>query len=121
MAEYLTETYALKENDGEQLLAGRRDGLDALCQAIGLMLQVERGAYPIFSADYGLATHDLVGQPRAYVIPEIERRVSEALLNDERILAVEDFSFTANGRRLSVKFLVRTIYGDISQEAEVTV
>ncbi len=121
MAEYLTETYALKENEGELLVAGRRNGLAALCQAISLMLQVEEGAYPIFSADYGLATHDLLGKDRAYVIPEIERRVSEALLNDDRILAVEDFSFTAHGRRLSVKFLVRTIYGDISQEAEVAV
>lgn len=121
MAEYLTETYALKESGGGMALSGRLDDMAALCQAISLLLQVEAGAYPIFSAGYGLATHDLLGQPRSYVIPEIERRVSEALLADGRVLAVEDFSFTANGRRLGVKFLVRTIYGDISQEAEVAV
>ena len=121
MTEYLTETYALKENESELLVSGLTDGLAALCQAITLILQVEEGAYPIFSSDYGVATHDLLGKNRAYVIPEIERRISEALLHDDRILAVEDFSFTAHDRSLSVKFLVRTIYGDISQETEVAV
>lgn len=121
MAEFLTETYALQAADDALKVCGRVDGEAALLQAINLLLQVERGAYAIFSPEYGLAAADLPGKPRSYVIPELERRVGEALLQDERVLAVEDFSFTAKGRRLLAEFVVRTIYGDISQKVEVAV
>ena len=60
----------------------------------------------------------LVGQPAAYVIPEAERRLREALLQDDRVLGVEEFRFVRQGRSLAVSFLVRSVYGDL--QAEVT-
>lgn len=121
LAEYKTETYALRENGGNTVLNGRVDGLEALRQAVNLLLQIEQAEYAIFSSGYGVALADLPGQPMSYVIPEVERRLREALLRDERILAVENFSFAANGRRLSVGFVIKSIYGELSQTAEVTV
>ena len=121
LAEYATETYALRENGGEPVLSGRVDGLAALRQAVNLLLQIEQAEYAIFSSEYGVALADLLGQPMSYVIPEVERRLREALLRDERILAVEDFSFAANGRRLGVGLVIKSIYGELSQTLEVTV
>lgn len=121
LAEYATETYALRENGGELVLSGRVDGLAALRQAVNLLLQIEQAEYAIFSSEYGVALADLLGQPMSYVIPEVERRLREALLRDERILAVEDFSFAANGRRLGVGLVIKSIYGELSQTLEVTV
>ena len=59
-----------------------------------------------------------MGQPAAYVIPEAERRLREALLQDDRVLGVEEFRFARQGRSLAVSFLVRSVYGDL--QAEVT-
>lgn len=125
MLGYLTETYALRETNDEAsgalAVKGRTDGLAALQQAVGLMLQIERDSYAMFSADYGVAMSDLPGKPYSYVAPELERRIREALLADERILAVEDFHFSAKGNRLGVEFIVKSIYGDVKQRAEVNI
>ena len=42
----------------------------------------------------------------------------EALLQDDRVLGVEEFRFARQGRSLAVSFLVRSVYGDL--QAEVT-
>ena len=91
---------------------------EALRQAVFLLLQTERGRWPIFSAGFGVDLLGLVGQPAAYVIPEAERRLREALLQDDRVLGVEEFRFARQGRSLAVSFLVRSVYGDL--QAEVT-
>ena len=49
---------------------------------------------------------------------EAERRLREALLQDDRVLGVEEFRFARQGRSLAVSFLVRSVYGDL--QAEVT-
>ena len=71
-----------------------------------------------FSAGFGVDLLGVVGQPAAYVIPEAERRLREALLQDDRVLGVEEFRFVRQGRSLAVSFLVRSVYGDL--QAEVT-
>ena len=71
-------TWALSEfapDGGECFVQGRCDGLEALRQAVFLLLQTERGRWPIFSAGFGVDLLGLVGQPAAYVIPEAERRL----------------------------------------------
>lgn len=119
----MTETYAVipaaEEENGELCIKGRADDLAALQQAVSLMLQIERGNYPIFSTDYGVNLADLMGESYPYAAAELERRISEALLKDERILAVEDFSFTAAANRLSVDFIVKSIYGEAAETVEV--
>lgn len=121
--ENVTKTYALQENGeaGAWEVRGRVDELAALSQAISLMLQVEQGEYEIFSDEYGLKVSDLVGRDRPYVAAELERRIKECLLVDERILAVEDFAVSGAGGRMLVNFVVKSVYGEMSESAEVMV
>ena len=43
----------------------------------------------------------LIGKDVEYCIPEIERRVREALLQDDRITAVQNFEFTVNKKKVA--------------------
>lgn len=122
MAEYLTKTYGLTAGgDGSLYVNGQVDGLAALSQAIDLMLQIEGECWAIFSAGYGVKLSDLWGKDRYYAAAEAERRIKEALLRDERVLAVEDFTFTANANSLLMEFVVKSVYGESRQSAEVAI
>lgn len=121
MAENVTETYGLAESGEGWRVQGRVDGMEALLQAVRLMLQVERGEFAIFSAEYGLQAKDLMGGDRPYVVAELERRIKECLLRDERILAVEDFAVSENGGRLWVQFVVKSVYGESESSTEVVI
>ncbi|SHO48148.1 DUF2634 domain-containing protein [Anaerocolumna xylanovorans] len=93
---------------------------DAVWQAVYKMLNTEKYEYPIYSFDYGIALEDLIGKDPDYVVIEIERRISECLLSDERISDVTDFEFEENGDELHISFLVKSIYGDLNVTKEVT-
>lgn len=112
-------TYKL-HMEGKRIL-GMADELDAMKQAVYKILNTERYQYLMYSWDYGIELQDLYGEPMPYVIPELERRVKEALLQDERILEVSDFSFEVLGNELRVEFVVKTIYGEFEEEVEVEV
>ena len=99
---------------------GYTDDLDALKQTIYLILNTERYKFPIYSWDYGIETSDLYGEPVSYVCPEIERRITEALKQDDRIESVDSFEFDYSEKGiLHVTFCVHTIYGDIQEERAV--
>ncbi|MBQ2994180.1 MAG: DUF2634 domain-containing protein [Peptococcaceae bacterium] len=99
---------------------GRVDGVDALKQAIYKMLMTERYRYPIYSWNYGIELEELIGKPMSYVRPELERRIREALLVDDRIKEVDTFTFSeADKNSLEVTFIVHSIYGDIEVVKEV--
>lgn len=100
---------------------GTVEDLEQLKQTIYFILNTERYKYLIYSWDYGVELEDLIGQPHSYVIPEVERRVTEALMQDERITSVHDFEFTKTKKALHVTFLVSTIFGVIESEVDVNV
>ena len=103
-------------------ILGTCDGLDAVKQSIFKILNSERYAYLIYSWDYGIELMDLYGQPTMYVCPEIERRVKEALSQDDRITGVDSFEFdTSNKGVVSVTFTVHTLFGDLTEEVVVNI
>lgn len=105
-----------------QRIYGKCDKLAVMTQVVYKRLATERYQHIIYSWNYGIELQDLFGEPMSYVIPEIERRIKEALLIDERIEAVDSFEFdTSNRHELVVKFTVRTIFGDIDAKKEVEV
>ena len=58
---------------------------------------------------------DLFGKPKNFCKSELKRRIKEALIQDERILDVNAFSFEDKKRReLAVTFTANTIYGDVN-------
>jgi hypothetical protein len=95
------------------------DEREAVKQAIMLILNTERYKFLIYSWNYGAELEELIGTHPDIVEDEVERLISEALLQDDRITAVYDFGFSRNKDTLLVSFKVDSIYGDIDIETEV--
>lgn len=94
--------------------------LEAMKQVIYKILNTERYQHLIYSWNYGIELEDLFGQPVYYVVPELERRIIEALTQDDRIESVTDFEFDTSKRgTVAVKFTVNTIFGDVEAEKVV--
>lgn len=102
-------------------VSGMTDLRDALFQAIYLILNVERYAYPIYSRRYGVEMADLIGKPKDYAMSELKRRITEALIQDDRIRAVDDWSFETGRKSVLARFKVYTIYGDLEVTKEVEI
>lgn len=111
----------LRLNPKEGRFEGRTEGLEAVKQAVYFILNTERYEWLIHSWDYGVELRDLVGRDRAYCIPEIERRVREALLQDDRITAVDNFTFTEEKNRVVAAFRVVSALGAFTTELGVRV
>ena len=111
-----------KMDNEQKTIAGRAEGLESVKQAVYKILQTERYEYPVYSGDYGIELKDLYGPPVSYVCPELERRITEALLCDGRIEGVENFLFdTSKKGVVGVGFTVVTVFGEIQSEKEVIV
>lgn len=108
-------SYTFRLNGGS--IRGYIDELEAVKQAIYKILLTERYQYVMYSGDYGIETLDLYGQPASYVCAELERRVTEALVWDERVESVNDFEFDLSKRgEVRVKFNVKTVFGETAAE-----
>ncbi|KMY49241.1 DUF2634 domain-containing protein [Peribacillus loiseleuriae] len=114
-----TKTYEIDLNKNR--VAGNVDGLAAVKQTVFLILNTERYEHIIYSWNYGIELHDLYGEPTSYVIPELKRRIYEALTQDERILGVDAFSFDVKKKSIHLTFTVNTIYGDFESERTVKI
>lgn len=98
------------------------EGKAALEQAIYKILMTERYQYPIYSWNYGFELQDLYGKPFDYALPELKRRIREALIQDDRITEVDQFQFEPQERNsLLVTFVVHSIYGELKTIQEVNV
>ena len=103
-------------------ISGTVDGIDALRQTVYFILHAERYVYPIYSWDYGVELASLFGQPMSYVRAELPRRIKEALVMDDRIRDVTDFTFENKGRNiLLTRFTVISTVGKLREGLEVTV
>ncbi|MCF6464212.1 DUF2634 domain-containing protein [Clostridium sp. Cult1] len=103
-------------------IVGYTDGLEAMKQAIYLILNVERYKHEIYDWDYGVELANLFGKDKAYVYSELKRRIKEALMTDNRITDVTNFEFENPDRdTIHVKFTVHTVFGDIEASREVSV
>ena len=112
-----TRTYRF--NIQSQTIAGFTDGLEAMKQAIYKILNTERYEYLIYSWRYGIEITDLFGEAPAYIYPELKRRISEALTQDDRIQSVDAFSFAVDRGTVRVTFTVHTLFGDVEAEKVV--
>lgn len=114
-----TKTYRM-DLDTEEHIGGYTDELEAMKQAVFKILNTERYQYIMYSWNYGIELVDLYGQSITYVCPELERRITEALMQDERIEDVTDFNFDLPKRGVvHVSFLVHTIFGTVEAERAV--
>ena len=108
--------------DTDRIQGTITDDLEAVKQAIYKIINTERYKFLIYSWNYGIELEDLFGKPIPYVLPEIPRRIKEALTQDDRIKDVLGFDLTYNRKGdVLAKFTVVTIYGNIEIEKVVNV
>lgn len=115
-----SKTYNL-EYDKDSQIRGYCDEEKAMRQAIYKIINTERYEYIIYSWNYGIELADLFGKPIPFVYAEIQRRITEALLADDRIKDVYNFSFSNNREDVTVTFTASTIYGvieDLTKEVK---
>lgn len=117
--EYHSYTFRLDMEQGR--VSGYTDQKEAMKQAIYLILFTERYTYPIYSWNYGVELADLFGEPTTYALPEIKRRITEALLMDDRIESVDNWQFSVNRQKVHTTFTANTIFGEIDVETEVSI
>ena len=99
---------------------GYCDRLEAMRQVIYKILNTERYQYVIYTWNYGIELADLFGEPVSYVCPELKRRITEALVQDDRIDYVDSFEFDLTEKRtVKVAFIAHTIFGEIQGEKVV--
>lgn len=114
-----SNTYKLYINSNT--ITGLVDGIEAVKQAVYLMLNIERYRHIIYSWNYGIELCDLIGKPSYFVISELERIISEALMQDNRIKGVSDFAFKTEKGKVYADFTVNTIYGKFKTSKEVDI
>ncbi len=110
-----------KLNWEKNRISGTTDGLEAVKQAIFLILNIERYQYLIYDWSYGVELQDLIGREKSYILPELEKRITDALMQDTRITAVSNFSFETTRKSVTAFFEVETIYGNLEIEKEVRI
>jgi hypothetical protein len=112
-------SYTYKMHLTNEKIVGYTDEQEAMIQAIYCILNTERYQYMIYSWNYGIELIDLYGEPVSYVLPELKRRITEALTWDERITSVDNFSFEVSKGKINCKFIASTIYGEVQIEKVV--
>ena len=106
-------------NQGTKRIQGEIDGLAAVTQAVDIILNVERFRWQIFSPSSGMQWGGLIGQDPGYVASEMQRRMQDALLMDDRITGISNFGYTISGNSMTVDVTVQTVYGEVSAQTEV--
>ena len=115
-------TYTYELNLVDEIMGGNCEGKTAMEQAVYKILNTERYHTPIYSWNYGVELSDLVGKQKTFCVPEIERRIKEALMQDDRVEDVYDFEFDYPKKNvIHVSFKVMTTEGIIEAEKGVNV
>lgn len=91
---------------------GETDNAEALRQSIFLRLKTDLGRYIIFSDDYGSDLSQLVSCDNETVKTEINNKIIDCLIGDERINEVYNIKVSVASDSLKISFNVLTIFGD---------
>lgn len=84
------------------------DDIDSIEQAIYKILNTERYIYTAYDWNYGIELNDLLGQPKSLAKALLPDRIKDALLVDDRVQDVVDFTFEDISKtELSVTFNVK--------------
>lgn len=110
-----SKTYKIEENK----IVGFCDGKEALEQTIFFILNTERYNYLIYSNSYGHELNVISELDKDIANSELKRRISDAILQDDRVDNVGDFEFSYSEDSVLVKFTIFSIYGNIKIEKEV--
>lgn len=119
VTEQPNKTYYLDKE--KNIISGFCDDLEAIKQTIYCILNTERFDHLIYSWNYGIEAKHLIGENSAFVVPELERVIKEALLQDTRIIDVNNFSFEIIKNKIIATFTVMTTLGTLEMERVVNI
>lgn len=115
-----TKTYKIDFEN--KRIIGTVDDKDAVMQFIRKVLSTDKYAFEIYDWYYGNELRKLIGQTYDYAVTRIPNIFREALLVDDRITNVHDFTFTKPTiDSILVVCFVDTIYGQIKYEQGVSI
>lgn len=113
-----SKTYHLDLQRGR--IVGFVDGYEAIKQAIIKIMLTEKYAYVIYDHYYGVGLEQYIGKDISFVVADLGSTIENALLYDDRILAVNDIEITrgSNIDGLLVKYSVETVDGVLNGEQD---
>jgi len=103
-------------------ITGKIDNMDSIIQLVMKILYTERYAYVIYSSQYGVELDRLIGEEYDFIVSDLERTITEALLADDRILSITDFKTEQTGLdTMIVSFMVNSSEGSTNFSTEVEI
>lgn len=100
-------------------LRGRGDNYEAVRQAVEVIVSVERFRWQIYTPNFGTNFSNLLGHDPGFVASELQRRMADAFLPDNRILGIADFAYTFQSPVLTAAVAVNTVFGPVRTSVEV--
>ncbi len=98
-------------------------GKDVLKQWIHKTILTAKGRFRVYidSPEYGVRIDDLVGSiyPLDFIKKEVENELTEALMQNEQIIALRDFDAEMEESKLTVRFTVDSTFEEFEQEVIV--
>jgi len=83
------------------------DGIEAVRQAVMVMLTIPRYEHLIFSGQFGHELSSLIGKDPDYIEATAPALIREALSVDDRVEGIEDLTFSTDGDAAGIRFTVR--------------
>ena len=124
-AEFQTEQFANKTykiNFEEKRIIGEIDDLEAVNQAVYKILHTERFNSLLYSWDYGVEFENLIGKDYDFILGDLQRRIEEALLQDDRIERIENVKVNKKQNdSIDVSFIVVSKYGNVTMGVNINV
>lgn len=115
-----SKTYRLDVKN--KRILGNIDNNEAIMQAVMKILNTERYAYVIYSSQYGVELERFLGADFDFVIADLERTIREAILVDDRMISITDFSIEKSGlNELEASFTVNSVFGSTRIGLEVPI
>lgn len=114
---YPTKTYYIDPISHH--ISGFTDGLQAMQQAVEIIVNIERYFWQIYTPNFGMQWNGLIGNNPDFVGLEMKRRLDNAFSIDSRILGISNYKYSIVEDNLTSTFTVHTVYGDIDQTVEV--
>ena len=109
---YTEPSFTYKFDFNKKRISGVVDEKEAVLQAAMKILTTEKYACVIYDGQYGVQLERFIGKPYDFIVSDIERTISEALLYDDRITSISNFTVQKTGiDSLLVSFTVNTVFG----------
>ncbi|MCQ2100997.1 MAG: DUF2634 domain-containing protein [Fibrobacter sp.] len=113
-----TRTYGI--DYANKRIAGKKEGLAAMVQAVRKALETQRYTERIYSGDYGSELHKLIGKQKDYARAKLRMLIEDALSTDRRVRGIKSINTRLTAQdEIVAEVQVITDYGEIKIEESI--